>query len=46
MPLDEAQVLYAHAVLGYSIAELAGLTGRDRRGLYTRRDRARRRLCA
>lgn len=46
MPLDEAQVLYGHTVLGYSIAELAVLTGRDRRGLYARRDRARRRLCA
>jgi DNA-directed RNA polymerase specialized sigma24 family protein len=46
MPLDEAQVVYGHNVLGYSIAELAALTGRDRRGLYTRRDRARRRLCA
>ncbi|HSZ38251.1 MAG TPA: hypothetical protein VK773_14240 [Acidimicrobiales bacterium] len=46
MPLDEAQVLYAHTVLGYSIAELAALTGRNRRGLSARRDRARRRLCA
>jgi DNA-directed RNA polymerase specialized sigma24 family protein len=46
MPLDEAQVLYGHNVLGYSIAELAALTGRDRRGLSTRRNRARRRLCA
>lgn len=46
MPLEELQVLYSHSVLGYSIAELAVLTGRDRRGLYTRRDRARRRLCA
>jgi DNA-directed RNA polymerase specialized sigma24 family protein len=46
MPLDEAQVLYGHNVLGYSIAELAALTGRDRRGLYTRRASARRRLCA
>jgi DNA-directed RNA polymerase specialized sigma24 family protein len=46
MPLDEAQVLYGHNVLGYSIAELAALTGRDRRGLYTRRNRARSRLCA
>jgi DNA-directed RNA polymerase specialized sigma24 family protein len=46
MPLDEAQVLYGHNVLGYSIAELAVLTGRDRRGLYARRTRARRRLCA
>ncbi len=46
MPLDEAQVLYGHSVLGYSIAEIAALTGRERRGLYTRRNRARRRLCA
>jgi DNA-directed RNA polymerase specialized sigma24 family protein len=46
MPLEELQVIYAHSVLGYSIAELAVLTGRDRRALYTRRDRARRRLCA
>jgi len=45
MPLDEAQVLYGNSVLGYSIAELATLTGRDRRGLSTRRNRARRRLC-
>jgi DNA-directed RNA polymerase specialized sigma24 family protein len=43
---DEAQVLYAHHVLGYSIAELAALTGRDRRVLYARRDRGHRRLCA
>ncbi len=46
MPADELQVLYGHSVLGYSMAELAALTGRDRRGLYTRRDRARRRLRA
>jgi hypothetical protein len=39
-------VLYGTNVLGYSIAELAVLTGRDRRNLYTRRDRARRRVCA
>jgi DNA-directed RNA polymerase specialized sigma24 family protein len=45
-PLEELQVLYSHSVLGYSIAELAALTGRDRRGLYDRRARARRRLCA
>ena len=43
---DEVQVLYAHHVLGYSIAELAALTGRDRRVLYARRDRGHRRLCA
>lgn len=46
MPLEELQVLYSHSVLGYSIAELAVLTGRDRRALYTRRDRARRHMCA
>jgi hypothetical protein len=43
---DEVQVLYAHHVLGYSVAELAALTGRDRRALYARRDRGQRRLCA
>jgi DNA-directed RNA polymerase specialized sigma24 family protein len=43
---DEIRVLYAHYVLGYSIAELSVLTGRDRRALYSRRDRGRRRLCA
>lgn len=43
---DDVQVLYAHYVLGYSIAELAALTGRDRRALYARRDRGQRRLCA
>jgi hypothetical protein len=46
MRLDEVQVLYAHHVLGYSIAELASVTGRDRRALYARRDRGRRRLVA
>lgn len=46
MPLDEAQVVYSHNVLGYSIAELAVLTGRDRRSLSVRRNRARQRLCA
>ena len=46
MRSDEVQVLYAHHVLGYSIAELAALTGRDRRALYARRDRGQRRLCA
>ena len=46
MRSDEVQVLYAHHVLGYSMAELAALTGRDRRALYARRDRAQRRLCA
>jgi DNA-directed RNA polymerase specialized sigma24 family protein len=43
---DEVQVLYAHHVLGYSMAELSTLTGRDRRALYARRDRGQRRLCA
>jgi hypothetical protein len=43
---DEVQVLYAHHVLGYSMAELATLTGRDRRALYARRDRGQRRLWA
>jgi hypothetical protein len=42
---EEVQVLYAHHVLGFSIAELASLTGRDRRSLYARRDRGHRRLC-
>jgi hypothetical protein len=46
MRAEEVQVLYAQHVLGYSIAELTALTGRDRRALYARRDRGRRRLCA
>jgi DNA-directed RNA polymerase specialized sigma24 family protein len=46
MRADEVEVLYAHYVLGYSMAELAVLTGRDRRALYARRDRGQRRLCA
>jgi DNA-directed RNA polymerase specialized sigma24 family protein len=46
MRSDEVQVLYAQHVLGFSIAELATITGRDRRALYARRDRGRRRLCA
>ena len=46
MRTDEVQVLYAHHVLGYSMAELAAMTGRDRRALYARRDRGQRRLCA
>ncbi len=46
MRREEVQVLYAHHVLGYSMAELATLTGRDRRALYARRDRGQRRLCA
>ncbi len=43
---DEVQVLYAHHVLGYSIADLSALTGRDRRALSARRERGQRRLCA
>jgi len=46
MRSDEVEVLYAHHVLGYTIAELATMTGRDRRALYARRDRGQRRLCA
>jgi hypothetical protein len=46
MRLDDVQILYAQHVLGYSIAELASVTGRDRRALYARRDRGRRRLIA
>jgi hypothetical protein len=46
MPAEDVEVLYAHHVLGYSIAELAVVTGRDRRSLYARRDRGHRRLCA
>jgi hypothetical protein len=46
MRAEDVEVLYAHQVLGYSIAELAVVTGLDRRSLYSRRDRGRRRLCA
>jgi hypothetical protein len=46
MRAEDVEVLYAHHVLGFSIAELALSTGRDRRSLYARRDRGRRRLCA
>jgi hypothetical protein len=46
MYADDVRVLYAQHVLGFSIAELAVITGRDRRVLYARRDRGRRRLCA
>jgi hypothetical protein len=46
MRRDEVEILYAQHVLGFSIAELAAITGRDRRVLYARRDRGRRRLCA
>jgi hypothetical protein len=43
---EEVQVLYANSVLGYSISELATMTGRDRRVLYAHRYRGRRNLCA
>jgi hypothetical protein len=46
MRAEDVEVLYAHHVLGFSIAELALVTGRDRRSLYARRDRGHRRLCA
>jgi hypothetical protein len=46
MRAEDVEVLYAHHVLGFSIAELAQVTGRDRRSLYARRDRGLRRLCA
>jgi hypothetical protein len=46
MKAEEVEVVYAQHVLGYSISELAAVTGRDRRALYARRDRGVRRLCA
>jgi hypothetical protein len=46
MRTEDVQVLYAQHVLGYSIAELSAMTGRDRRSLYARRDRGRERLSA
>jgi hypothetical protein len=46
MRIDEVGVLYAQHVLGYSISELAVVTGRDRRALYARRDRGQRRISA
>ncbi len=46
MRAEDVEVLYAHHVLGFSIAELAKVTGRDRRSLYAGRDRGLRRLCA
>ncbi len=46
MRAEEVEVLYAHHVLGYTIAELATVTGHKRRVLYARRDRGQRRLCA
>ena len=42
----DASVLYAHRVLGYSLTELAALTGRSRRSLSERRDRAAQALIA
>ncbi len=46
MRAEDVEVLYANHVLGFSIAELAKVTGRDRRSLYAGRDRGVRRLCA
>jgi hypothetical protein len=43
---EQVQVLYANSVLGYSITELATMTGRDRRVLYAHRHRGRHNLCA
>jgi hypothetical protein len=43
---EEVQVLYSNSVLGYSVSELATMTGRDRRVLYAHRNRGRRNLCA
>lgn len=46
MKAEDVEVLYARHVLGFSIAELAKVTGRDRRSLYARHARGMRRLCA
>jgi DNA-directed RNA polymerase specialized sigma24 family protein len=46
MRAEDVEVIYAQHVLGFSIAELASVTGRDRRALYARRDRGLRRLHA
>ncbi|HEX3796198.1 MAG TPA: hypothetical protein VHV57_17025 [Acidimicrobiales bacterium] len=46
MRSEDVEVLYAHHVMGYSIAELAVASGRDRRVLYARRDRGHRRMYA
>ncbi|HEY1830051.1 MAG TPA: hypothetical protein VGG38_07410 [Acidimicrobiales bacterium] len=46
MPVDDIEVLYAHHVLGYTLKELAEVTGYDRRAMAARRDRGQRRLCA
>jgi hypothetical protein len=45
MRTEEVELVYAQHVLGFTISELATVTGRDRRSLYTRRDRAHRLLC-
>lgn len=42
----DAAVLYAHRVLGYTMTELSSITGRSRRHLGERRDRAVRALTA
>ncbi len=42
----DASVLYAHRVLGYTLTELSALTGRSRRYLSERRDRATQALIA
>lgn len=42
----DASVLYAHRVLGYTLTELSELTGRSRRYLSERRDRATQALIA
>jgi len=43
---SDTALVYAHRVLGYSLAELAQLTGRTRKQLEYRRDRAEGLLCA
>jgi hypothetical protein len=40
LEVSDASVLYAHRVLGYTMTELSKLTGRSRRYLGDRRDRA------
>lgn len=46
MDATDASVLYAHRVLGYTLTELSQLTGRSRRTLGERRDRAAQALLA
>jgi hypothetical protein len=46
MSAEDVEVLYAHHVLGFSIAELVSVTGSNRRSLYAQRARGRRHLCA